>query len=153
MIEKITDKLTNRQVELFNKHFRFKTPFTLLKKIYQTNDREEKNKVVSIINSGLKDLKEDAKKMTKLDKIIKDPDLIENIVKKILKVNEKNQQGQGIKILTPNQMLNRLPITLAQLQAGNNTNKLKTEIRQLLYSLYRSTNITEQVYKSLIGTI
>ena len=50
-------------------------------------------------------------------------------------------------------MLNRLPITLAQLQAGNNTNKLKTEIRQLLYSLYRSTNITEQVYKSLIGTI
>ena len=153
MIEKITDKLTNRQVELFNKHFRFKTPFTLLKKIYQTNDREEKNKVVSIINSGLKDLKEDAKEMTKLDKIIKDPDLIENIVKKILKVNEKNQQGQGIKILTPNQMLNRLPITLAQLQAGNNTNKLKTEIRQLLYSLYRSTNITEQVYKSLIGTI
>ena len=153
MIEKITDKLTNRQVELFNKHFRFKTPFTLLKKIYQTNDSEEKNKVVSIINSGLKDLKEEAEEMTKLDKIIKDPDLIENIVKKILKVNEKNQQGQGIKILTPNQMLNRLPITLAQLQAGNNTNKLKTEIRQLLYSLYRSTNITEQVYKSLIGTI
>ena len=153
MIEKITDKLTNRQVELFNKHFRFKTPFTLLKKIYQTNDREEKNKVVSIINSGLKDLKEDAKKMTKLDKIIKDPDLIENIVKKILKVNEKNQQGQGIKILTPNQMLNRLPIALAQLQAGNNSNKLKNEIRQLLYSLYRSKNITEQVYKSLIGTI
>ena len=125
----------------------------MLKKIYQTNDREEKNKLVSIINSGLKDLKEEAKEMTKLDKIIKDPDLIENIVKKILKVNEKNQQGQGIKILTPNQMLNRLPITLAQLQAGNNTNKLKTEIRQLLYSLYRSTNITEQVYKSLIGTI
>ena len=153
MIEKITDKLTNRQVELFNKHFRFKTPFTLLKKIYQTNDREEKNKVVSIINSGLKDLKEETKEMTKLDKIIKDPDLIENIVKKILKVNEKNQQGQGIKILTPNQMLNRLPITLAQLQAGNNTNKLKTEIRQLLYSFYRSKNITEQVYKSLIGTI
>ena len=153
MIEKITDKLTNRQVELFNKHFHFKTPFTLLKKIYQTNDREEKNKVVSIINSGLKDLKEDAKEMTKLDKIIKDPDLIENIVKKILKVNEKNQQGQGIKILTPNQMLNRLPIALAQLQAGNNSNKLKNEIRQLLYSLYRSKNITEQVYKSLIGTI
>ena len=150
MIEKITDKLTNRQVELFNKHFRFKTPFTLLKKIYQTNDREEKNKLVSIINSGLKDLKEEAKEMTKLDKIIKDPDLIENIVKKILKVNEKNQQGQGIKILTPNQMLNRLPIALAQLQAGNNSNKLKNEIRQLLYSLY---HLTEQVYKSLIGII
>ena len=89
MIEKITDKLTNRQVELFNKYFHFKTPFTLLKKIYQTNDREEKNKLVSIINSGLKDLKEEAKEMTKLHKIIKDPDLIENIVRKILKVNKK----------------------------------------------------------------
>ena len=50
-------------------------------------------------------------------------------------------------------MLNRLPIALAQLKAGNNSNKLKNEIRQLLYSLYRSENITEQVYKTLIGII
>ena len=50
-------------------------------------------------------------------------------------------------------MLNRLPIALAQLNAGNNSNKLKNEIRQLLYSLYRSKNITEQIYKSLIKTI
>ena len=49
----------------------------------------------------------------------------------------RNQQGKGIKILTPNQMLSRLPISLAQLQAGNNSEKLKNEIRQLLYSLYR----------------
>ena len=75
------------------------------------------------------------------------------IAKDILKFNEQNQQGQGIKILTPNQMLNRLSIALAQLQAGNNSNKLKNEIRQLLYSLYRSKNMTEQVYKSLIGII
>ena len=75
-------------------------------------------------------------------------------VKKILDFNKiEQQEGQGIKILTPNQMLNRLPITLAQLQAGNNSNKLKNEIRQLLYSLYRSKNITEQIYKSLIGII
>ena len=50
-------------------------------------------------------------------------------------------------------MLNRLPIALAQIQAGNNSNKLKNEIRQLLYSLYRSKNMTEQVNKSLIGII
>ena len=49
----------------------------------------------------------------------------------------RNQQGQGLKILTPNQMLSRLPITLAQLKGGNNSEKLKNEIRQLLYSLYR----------------
>ena len=46
-------------------------------------------------------------------------------------------EGKGIKILTPNQMLSRLPTTLAQLKAGNNSEKLKNEIRQLLYSLYR----------------
>ena len=50
----------------------------------------------------------------------------------------RKQKGQGLKILTPQQMLTRLPILLAQLQAGNNSQKLKNEIRQLLYSLYRS---------------
>ena len=50
-------------------------------------------------------------------------------------------------------MLNRLPIALAQLQAGNNSNELKNEIRQLLYSPYHSKNMTEQVCKSLIGII
>ena len=65
----------------------------------------------------------------------------------------RNQQGKGIKILTPNQMLSRLPISLAQLQAGNNSNKLKNEIRQLLYSLYHSKNMTKQVYNNLIKYI
>ena len=46
-------------------------------------------------------------------------------------------------------MLNRLPISLAQLQAGNNSEKLKNEIRQLLYSLYCSKNMTKQVYNNL----
>ena len=45
-------------------------------------------------------------------------------------------------------MLNRLPISSAQLQAGNNSEKLKNEIRQLLYSLYRSKNMTKQVYNN-----
>ena len=47
-------------------------------------------------------------------------------------------QGQCLKILTLIQMLSRLPISLAQLKAGNNSEKLKNEIRQLFYSLYRS---------------
>ena len=50
-------------------------------------------------------------------------------------------------------MLNRLPISLAQLQAGNNSEKLKNEIRQLLYSLYRSKNMTKQVYNNLIKPV
>ena len=52
-------------------------------------------------------------------------------------VKRRNQQGQGLKIFARDQMLSRLPITLAQLKAENNSQKLINEIRQLLYSLYR----------------
>ena len=62
-------------------------------------------------------------------------------------------QGKSLKILTSNQILSRLPITLAQLKAGNNSEKLKNEIRQLLYSLYRSKKLTKQLYKSLVDII
>ena len=62
-------------------------------------------------------------------------------------------KGKGLKILTPQQMLTRLPITLAQLQAGNNSQKLKNEIRQLLYSLYRSKKLSKTVYENLIKII
>ena len=70
---------------------------------------------------------------------------IVEIVKEILKFNNQVQKGQGLKILSPNQMLSRLPISLAQVEAGNNSEKLKNEIRQLLYSLYRSRNMPKQV--------
>ena len=50
------------------------------------------------------------------------------------------QRRNGLKVLTPDQMLSRLPISLAQLKAGKNSEKVKNEIRQLLYSLYRSKN-------------
>ena len=63
------------------------------------------------------------------------------------------QRGQEIKILTPNQILSRLPISLAQLKAGNNSEKLRNEIRQLLYSLCRSKKLTKNIYKSLIDII
>ena len=63
------------------------------------------------------------------------------------------QQGQGLKILTPQQMLSRLPILLAQLQAGNNSPQLKNEIRQLLYLLYRLKKLSKTIYNSLVNTI
>ena len=66
---------------------------------------------------------------------------------------KSDTEGKGLKILTPNQMLSRLPITLAQLKAGNNSEKLKNEIRQLLYSLYRSKKLTKNVYNNLINAI
>ena len=61
--------------------------------------------------------------------------------------------GSGLKILTNKQMLNRLPILLAQIQAANNSKKLKNEIRQILYSLYRSKVLTKTVYNNLIKSI
>ena len=56
----------------------------------------------------------------------------------------RNQQGQRLKILKPNEMIRRLPTDLDQLKAGNNSEKLKNEIRQLLHSLYRSKKINNQ---------
>ena len=91
--------------------------------------------------------------MSEKEKEIENPELIVEIVEEVLKFNEQNQQREGIKILTPNQMLSRLPIFLAQLQAGNNSEKLKNEIRRLLYSLYRSKNMIKQVYNNLIKPI
>ena len=73
----------------------------------KTNDTEMKNQLVNLINSGLKDLKEEIKKMSKAEIETEKPDKIVTIVEKILKFDEQNQQGQGIKILTPNQMLNK----------------------------------------------
>ena len=63
------------------------------------------------------------------------------------------QYGKGLKILTSNQMLKRLPIALAQAEAGNNSESLLNEIRQIVYSLYRSKEITEKVYNNIINSI
>ena len=63
-------------------------------------------------------MSEDEKKIKQITKILK-------IVEDILEFNEQNQSGKGLKILTPNQLLSRLPILLAQLKAGNNSEKLK----------------------------
>ena len=106
----------------------------MAKLLYNTINKKKNN----VIKSGIIDLKDEIKKMSK----------------KILEFNRENQLGLGIKILTPNQILGRLPsITLAQLKAGNNSGKLKNEIRQLLYSLYRSKIPTKQLYNSFVDII
>ena len=148
--EWVNKQETKINKELFKNYFSFQTPSALLKDLYKTNDKEKNNVLVSVINSGLKDLKEKIKEMSEEERKVEKPDKIVKVVKRILKFNKQNQEGQGLKILTPNQMLSRLPITLAQLKAGNNSEKLKNEIRQLLYSLYRSKNMTKQVYNNLI---
>ena len=67
--------------------------------------------------------------------------------------SDTSKKGEGLKILTNKQMLNRLPILLAQIQAGNNSIKFKNEARQILYSLYRSKVLTKTVYNNLIKSV
>ena len=73
----------------------------------------------------------------------------------IVQVSKKSQEGEGLKILTPNQTLKILPIALAQVKAGNNSESLLNEIRNLneIYSLYRSKEITKKVYNNIINSI
>ena len=74
----------------------------------------------------------------------------------IFKVSQEGKganEGERIKILTPNQMLKRLPIALAQVKAGNTSESLLNEIRQIVYSLYRSKEITKKVYNNIINSI
>ena len=69
------------------------------------------------------------------------------------KKQAREQEGTGLKILTTNQMLKRLPIALAQVKADNNSKSLLIEIRQIVYSLYRSKEITKKVYNNIINSI
>ena len=69
------------------------------------------------------------------------------------KSKQHETKGKGLKILIPKQMLQRLPITLAQLKADNNSEKLLNEIRQIIYSLYQSKEITKKVYNNLIKSL
>ena len=66
---------------------------------------------------------------------------------------EEVREGKGFKILAPNKLLTRLPILLAQIKSGNNSYKLKNEIRQILYLLYQRNNITKKVYSNLIKSL
>ena len=67
--------------------------------------------------------------------------------------SDTSKKGEELKILTNKQMLNRLSILLAQIQVGNNSKSLKNELRQILYSLYRSKVLTKTVCNNLIKSI
>ena len=66
---------------------------------------------------------------------------------------QNETKGKGLKILTPKQMIQRLPIALAQVKADNNSENLLNEIRQIVYFLYRSKEINKKVYNNLIKSL
>ena len=67
--------------------------------------------------------------------------------------NKANNEGKGLKILTPKKLLQILPIALAQVKVSNNSENLLHEIRQIVYSLYQSKEITKKVYNNMIKSI
>ena len=107
-------------------------------KLFKTKDKKKNSGFVEEIKNRWNKSKNEIEKMSK-DKIENDkPNQILELVNEIFDFNkeiQKQKEDSGLKILTPNRMLSRLPITLAQLNAGNNSEKLKNKIRQLLYSL------------------
>ena len=127
--------------------------FALAKELYEIEDKKENNELVKLIKVRWSNLRDEIEKMSNKEIENERPDKILKIVEEILEFNKQKQLGLGLKILTPNQMLSRLPISLVQLNTRNNSEKLKNEIRQLLYSLYRSKKLTKQLYKSLIDII
>ena len=80
--------------------------------------------------------------------------MFSNYAKNVSKnIHEAKHKGKGLKILTSNQMFKRLPIALAQIKAGNNSESLLNEIRQIVYYLYQSKKITKMLYNNIINSI
>ena len=149
----INKKKENIHNELFKEYFEYSNPDTMIKRLKDVSDEKDRNMVKST-NKNLHKMKNIIKNMSENKTFkIEENEKIIDFVERILELNSEKQLGLGLKILTPNQMLSRLPITLAQLKAGNNSEKLKNEIRQLLYSLYLSKKLTKQLYKSLVDII
>ena len=126
----INKEETDMNWRLFQKHFKFTKPSALLKKLYCKRNKKENKKLVDLIKSALKDLKDQIKEMSENGIEVERQGKMVDLVQKVLQFNRRNELGQVVKILTPKQLITRLPILLAQLEAGNNSEKLKNEIRQ-----------------------
>ena len=121
------------------------------------NTQKEYNKYLNLIRRGSKNNIQ-RETLNKINNLYNERDMtikfIEYYGSVILEAKRTaRQEGVGLKILTPNQMLKRLPIALAQIKAGNNSESLLNEIRHIVYSLYRSKEITKKVYNNIIKSI
>ena len=133
-------------MNLFNKYFSFEKPDEISQDLFYSKSKSDNRDKLVLIHKNFDYITGKATQMpsdTNKRKLVK----ILDIIKYILDFNEKNQQGQGLNISTPNEMLSRLLITLAQLKAEKNSEKPKNEIRQLLYSLCISKTLTKTSIK------
>ena len=98
---------TDMNWELFQKYFKFTKPSALLKKLCCTNNTKENKKLVDLIESGLKDLKDEIKEMSENEIEIERPDKMLDLVQEILEFNRQNQEGQGLKLKKTKKLQNK----------------------------------------------
>ena len=137
---------------MFKEYFtNYQSPSDMYKKFSETEGTRNENQayLIKLVSNKMKKIIENASENKTFK--IEEKEKIINIVERILYFNQQSQAGQGLKILKPNQMLSRLPIYLAPLKAGNNSEKLGnycilcTDQKNLLYK--------KQIYKSLVDII
>ena len=133
---------TLQQVEKQQKDFKKE-----LNEVKSRNPKHKSNNQLNVIKN-VKNLYDSRQKIIDL---LNDNSKIRS--EAIYKSKQNETKGKGLKILTPKQMLQRLPISLAQVKAGNNSESLLNEIRQIFYSLYQFKQITKKVYNSIIKSI
>ena len=113
---------------------------------------EDQKRMITVLHKlgmlSLDFLEDDLPSMAVLESYEKPEETIAERVK--LNPRKRKKERKGLKILTPNKLLTRLPILLAKINAGNNSNELKNEIRQILYLLCQHNKITKKVYSNLI---
>ena len=147
--EKISEIKEEKNInnELFKEYFtNYQSPSDMYKKLRETESERNKDRVY-LIKLKLDRMKKVIENLSENRKfMIEEDEKIIDIAERTLYFNRLDESRRGLKILTPYQMLSRLPISLAQLKAGNNSEKLKNEIRKLLYSLCRS----KKTYKATL---
>ena len=133
-------------------------------KNFVTNINEGKTKTSKTVVDNLRALKTKVKNKIYIQNYINpldqalfgdNPENIEQPVyeESIAERVKRKNQGSGLKMLTPKQMLSQLPILLAEIQAGNNSKQLKNEARQLIYSSYTSKQLSKKLYNILIKNL
>lgn len=126
-------------------YFKLILGIKMVKDLFQAN-QSRNEKMESWVNNLLSDFKNDEK-----IKMIKNPNKIIGIVEKILDLNKEKRRG--LKILTPMQMLQTLPVDLAKVKAGNESENLLNEIYQIIQSWCWAEEISKIVYNSIMNSI
>ena len=126
-------------------YFKLILGIKMVKDLFQAN-QSRNEKMESQVNNLLSDFKNDEK-----IKMIKNPNKIIGIVEKILDLNQEKRRG--LKILTPMQMLQTLPVDLAKVKAGNESENLLNEIYQIIQSWCWAEEISKIVYNSIMNSI